>query len=282
LVKIRFRFDKNIWLEIYKKAWPLAITIAFNLIYLRADTLILSLVKTQAEVGIYGAAYKVIDVLITIPFMFAGLVLPWLTASWAENNIDQFKKYCQKSFDAMAVLAIPLIVGSQLIAKDVMVLIAGKDFAPSGAVLRILIIAAGTIFLGSVFTHGVIAINKQKKIISAYIFTGLTSVIGYIIFIPKFSYLGAAWVTIYSELTIVLVSAFLLWKHTKFIPKLSAVSKSILASAIMFFAIKNLSFAINSPVLETFIIILLAIIIYFILMFIFKGFNFFSFKQKKS
>ena len=268
-VKIKLSFDKEVWKDIIKKSWPLAITIAFNLVYLKTDTLILSLIKTQAEVGIYGAAYKVIDVFITIPFMFAGIVLPIITASWAEKNIDRFKAVMQKSFDALVILAVPLTIGTQFLAKPIMTLVAGEDFSSSGSVLRILILAASIIFFGSMFTHGVIAINKQKKIISVYIFTGITAVIGYLIFIPRYSYFGAAWVTIYSEIVVVAASIFLVWKYAKFLPNLSIFIKSLGASAVMAMAIYYIQIPFQE--LNLFIILLLSTVIYFAALYLFKG-----------
>ncbi len=267
-VRIKFSFDKAIWKEIMQKSWPLALTIAFNLVYLKTDTLILSLIKTQSEVGIYGAAYRVIDVLITIPFMFAGLILPIITAEWAKRNIGSFKNILQKSFDVMVILALPLMIGAQFIAEPVMILIFSKDFAPAGSALKILVLAAGIIFLGSAFTHGVIAINKQKKIIGAYLFAGLTAVIGYLIFIPKYSYFGAAWVTIYSELVVVSASVYLVWKYTKFLPNLKVFFKSLLSSAVMGAYLYFLQ--INYQV-DLFLALTAAIIIYFGTLYMVKG-----------
>lgn len=267
-VRISLRYDKEIWQEIIKKSWPLAITIGFNLLYLKTDTLILSLFKTQAEVGIYGAAYKVIDVLITLPFMFIGIVLPIMASSWAENNLERFKGVMQKSFDFMAILAIPIIIGTQFIGGRMMSFVAGEEFSSSGPVLRILIIAAGIIFLGTIFTHGVIAIEKQKKIISAYVFTGITAVAGYLIFIPKYSYFGAAWVTIYSELAVVLASAYLVWKYSRWLPNFNVFVKSILASAIMGAGIYLLQTIYGLNLLA---IIIISIIIYFGALFMLKG-----------
>ncbi|MDD5294526.1 MAG: polysaccharide biosynthesis C-terminal domain-containing protein, partial [Patescibacteria group bacterium] len=232
-VRLRIQFDWLIWKEIIRKTWPLAITIAFNLIYLKADTLILSLIKTPGEVGVYGAAYKVIDVLITIPFMFAGIILPVLTADWAGGSMDSFKKVLQKSFDFMMILAVPLVVGTQFLAEEVMVVVAGRDFAASGAVLKILVLASWAIFFGCIFSHAIIALDKQKKIIGAYFFTSVTALAGYLIFIPRFSYLGAAWVTVYSELFIALAAFYLVYKYAGFFFNFKVLFKSILASGVM-------------------------------------------------
>lgn len=263
--RIKLDFDFAVWRQIIRKSWPLALTIFFNLIYLKADILMLSLIKNQAEVGIYGATYKIIDVLITMPFMFAGIMLPIMTARWANSNKQDFKNVLQKSFDLMVILALPLIIGTQFVAKNIMVIVAGQEFADSGPVLRILILAAGVIFLGAIFAHGVIAINKQKKIISAYIFTAITAVIGYLIFIPKYSYFGAAWVTIYSEIIIALASIYIVWKYTKILPNLKIAGKSLAASLVMAIVIYYTSS------LNLFLILALAIVVYFIALYLFKG-----------
>lgn len=268
LAQIKFLFDFNIWREIIKKSWPIALTIIFNLIYLRADILILSLIKSQAEVGIYGATYKVIDILTTLPFMFAGIILPIITLSWAEKKFDNFNKVIQRSFDLMIIISLPLIIGSQFVSKQIMILIAGNDFAASGEILRILILATGFIFIGCLFSHAIIAVEEQKRIIKAYIFTALTALAGYLILIPRYSYFGAAWVTVYSEFTIALASYYLVIKKSKFSPKLNILLKSMFASVIMALFIYLFLSLIN-----LFLIIVFAIFVYFFTFFLIKGFS---------
>ncbi|MDD5528035.1 MAG: flippase [Patescibacteria group bacterium] len=232
-VRLGFAFDFLLWREVARKSWPLAITIFFNLIYLKTDTLLLSVLKSQSEVGIYGAAYKVIDILTMIPFLFAGVVLPILAADWAKHDEERFKKILQKSFDLMVILAVPLVVGAQALAQPVMILVAGREFAVAGTVLKILIFAAGFVFVSSFLAHVMVALDKQRKIIPAYIFTAITSVIGYLIFIPRFSYFGAAAMTVYSEAAITLFMIFYTVRYAKFFPRLNILSKAILASLIM-------------------------------------------------
>ncbi|PIR12939.1 hypothetical protein COV49_03800 [Candidatus Falkowbacteria bacterium CG11_big_fil_rev_8_21_14_0_20_39_10] len=270
-VFLRPRFDLPAWKEIMKKSWPLAVTIIFNLVYLKSDTLFLSIVKTQSEVGIYGAAYKVIDVLVTLPFMFAGVILPVLSASWAKKNIAYFKESLQRSFDFMVILALPMVVGTQFVANRVMAAVAGEEFAVSGSVLKILILAAGFIYLGGMFSHAIIALDKQKKIIGAYVFTSLTALIGYFIFIPRYSYFGAAWVTIYSELVIFLAAGYYVWKYSGFLPKMEVVFKSTLACLIMALGLNNLPAKFYQANGGLFIILAAAALVYFVALYLFKG-----------
>lgn len=272
--KIKLEFDFIFWWEIIKKSWPLALTIILNLIYLRTDTLLLSVIPRASEIGIigevglYGAAYKVIDVLITLPFMFAGIILPILTARWAENDLSGFKNIMQRSFDVMVIIAVPLIIGTQFVASQVMTAIAGQDFFQAGKILQLLIIACGAIFFGVIFSHAVIAIDKQKKIIGAYIFTASTSLIGYLFFIPRYSYLGAAWITIYSEAAIAAASLYLVWKYTSFFPKILIVFKSFFASIVMGIVIYLISKFFSGNLA---IILILAGITYFATLFALGG-----------
>lgn len=230
---IRPAFDFSLWKDVIKKSWPLAVTIVLTLMYLKTDTLILSLIKSPGEVGLYGAAYRIIDVLTTLPYMFAGIILPILTTSWFEEKKEYFASVLQKSFDLMAIFSIPIIAGTLALAKPIIVLVAGYDFADSGLILKILIFALAAIFLGCMFSHAVIAIGRQKEMIGPYIFVSVSSVILYLIFIPIFSYFGAAAITIYSEVAIAIFSAYVVWHHTKFIPNFKITVKSIIASIIM-------------------------------------------------
>jgi len=232
-IKLRLAYDKDIWKEIFSLSWPIALTIAFNIIYLKTDTLILSLIKSEAEVGLYGAAYRVIDVLIMLPFVLAGLMLPQLTSAKKHKRDKEFKKIIQSSFDLMFIIALPMVVGAQFIALPLMSLVAGDEFLASGQILQLLIFAAGIIYVGTVFSHVILAIEKQKQTIWAYMLTAVTTLIGYFIFIPRYSYLGAAAVTIYSEILIAILIFSISFYYIRFIPNLSIVIKSAIACLFM-------------------------------------------------
>jgi O-antigen/teichoic acid export membrane protein len=264
-------FDLDLWKQIATKSWPLAVTIFFNLIYLKTDTLILSLIKSQSEVGVYGAAYKVIDILTTIPFLFAGVVLPILAADWAKHSHERFRKIFQKSFDLMIILAVPLVVGTQFFAQPVMVLVAGPQFAAAGAVLKILIFAVGFVFLSSFLAHIVIAVDRQRETILAYVFTAATSVAGYLYFIPRFSYFGAAAVTVYSEAVITFFMVFYVIRYANFFPRLKVFLKALAAALVMAAALYFLPRDFCDDYRQLFAALAGSIAIYFLSLYIFRG-----------
>ncbi len=271
--KIKIAIDLKIWKKIIQKTWPLAITIILNLLYQKGDIIILSLFKGVRDVGIYGAAYRTIEVIGTIPYMFAGIMLPLFTFNWINKNIEFFKKIYQKSFDLMVIIAIPLAIGTQFVAREIINMIAGKDFINGAMPLQILIISISLLFISCIFSHIIIAINKQKNTIKLYAFTAASSLILYFLLIPKFSYLGASIVTIYSNLLILMGSYYYVKKFTGLSIKIKIVFQSIIAASGMaaFMMIIPRSFYQNNFLLLT--IIMISMIIYFLLLYLLKGIN---------
>ncbi len=231
-VRIRLAFDWLVWKSIIKESWPIALSIAFNLVYFKADTILLSIYKGDVAVGIYGASYKVLEVLTTFPAMFAGLVLPMLAANWASHDTERFKRVLRKGFDTMSMVAIPLVVGTMFLAKPIMDLIA-PEFRDSAALLKLLIVATGTIFIGNLFGNTVVAINKQRTMMWLYLAVAAVSLTGYMVFIPRYSYFGAAWMTIASEFMVTISAALIVSITSKAWPSLIVFGKALVASGLM-------------------------------------------------
>lgn len=264
-VKIKLTCDWPVYKEIFQRSWPIAISIAFNLIYLRADILILSLVRAQSEVGLYGAAYRIIDVLTSIPTIFMGIMLPLLTFSWVSKNQEKFQHYFCRAFDFLSIFGWPLLLGGVMLAPRAMTFVAGQDFIFSGVYLRILLLALFFIFFGLLASYTVLALNKQKKMIWWYLLDAVLSLIGYLVFIPRYGGIAAAWVTVFSEGFIMLANLILVLQTSKIRLSWLVFSKSLLASLIMLVCLFFLR--INSFLL----ILILAAIIYFGALFVMKG-----------
>lgn len=263
-VRIRLRCDMAVWKQVITDSWPIALSIAFNLVYFKADTIILSLFHDASTVGIYGASYKVLEVLTTFPAMFAGLVLPLLAGAWAVADHDRFRRVLRKSFDAMSMIALPLIVGTFFLAEPVMHVIA-PEFTDSPGVLRILIIATATIFIGNLYGNTVVAINKQRTMMWLYFGVAAVSLAGYLKFVPQYSYFGAAWMTVLSELMVTVASLVIVGRTTRVWPSLSVFTRAAVASGVMGAALYFLQ------EYSVVLLLIVAVIVYLGALFIFGG-----------
>lgn len=267
IVLLKLSFDFAVWKKILSRTWPIALTIALNLIYFKGDIFIMSLLRTQAEVGLYGAPYRILEVLINIAYLFLGLILPLLATAVAIKNFNKLKIIIQSTFNFLIIIAIPLIIGGYFLGRPLMILMAGQDFAISGEIIKILLLATAAIFIASLFGYVIVALNQQKKMIKFYAANAVISIIGYLILIPKYSYWGAAWMTVFTELFILVTAAYVMQQSIKFLPNLKLLWKSIAAAAVMsvpLYVFSHLPFAIS---------IISGALVYFTALYLFKGFD---------
>lgn len=231
-------FDFTLWKRILRASWPLAFSVVLNLVYFKADTVILSLVSTPEAVGVYSLPYKILEILLAFPAMFAGLVMP-LLSNTAFTDWARFKTILQKSFDAMVLLALPIITTTLFFAGDIINLVNGREtgFEDSAAVLQILIAAAGIIFLGTLFGYAVTAIRREKIMVYGYLLTAMLGLALYLLTIPRFGYYGAAWSTVAIEAFVAVFAYLLVRKNLENGVSLKIVLQSLpaLCAIILFF-----------------------------------------------
>jgi len=262
-VKYRWQLDWKYTQRVIKLSWPIGLAVALNLIYFKADTLILSLFHSATHVGYYGAPYKILEVITTLPHLILGLVLPILAGYWSQQKHEEFKKTFQYMFDLFVILGALIIILFTTQAEGIIRFIAGSEYSVSVKILKVLIWPTTIIFFGNLFNYGIIAVEKQKKSIKYFLITALASLVGYLIFIPKFSYFGAAYMTFFAEALIAVFSYFLIRKYTGWKMEIKVLLKVLLSSVI--------TYTLLSLIVVNFVIeLIIGIVIYLALLILFK------------
>jgi len=231
-VKIKLEFDFRFWKKLLLQSYPLAISAILVLIYFKLDTIFLSVMKTSEAVGIYGLSYKILENLIFFPAMIVGLTMP-IMSKYIFTNQDKFKSVVQRTLNFLIIAFIPIAFGVIMTSDKIIKLFSDEGFRDSPLVLNILIIALGFIFLGALFSNVIIAANRQKRLAQIYFVGMIFNVVTNIIFIPKYSYFGAAATTVATELLITALMIGVIYKTIKFIPSFGISRKALLASLLM-------------------------------------------------
>jgi O-antigen/teichoic acid export membrane protein len=230
---IRLSLDRAVSRDLWRKMWPTATAVIFNAIYLQGDRVLLPLYAPQTTVGLYGFSYRVLDVALQVAAMVMGLVMPTITFAWARGLHREFSERFQLALNMLALLLFPISAGIFALATPILHFVAGSDFAAGGAILRGLSISIfGTCF-GMVFGHVALALDKQKQALWVYVSDAILSIIGYLIFIPRFGVWGAIGVTIFSEFYAGILLMALTIYHARQWPRFTVVGKIALASIVM-------------------------------------------------
>ncbi|HOX96890.1 MAG TPA: oligosaccharide flippase family protein [bacterium] len=231
--QLKLAWDKNCQKQILRYAWPLAISVIFNLMYLRTDVFVLSLTRSPEEVGLYGLSYKFLDILTMMAPLLMGVVLPILSRHWQRGEKTEFTYYFQQSFNLFSLFAFPIVAGVMVTAPQIINWISGAEFLGAANILRLLIWAIIALFIGGLASYTIVAINQQKTMMWVYGATALISLATYIYFIPIYGYWAAGIITIISEMIIAIASYGIVLRVSKIKLNWAIAVKSLLAAGVM-------------------------------------------------
>ncbi|MEK7142594.1 MAG: flippase [Patescibacteria group bacterium] len=278
-LKFRLAFDFSYWREIFRECLPIAIVTILGLIYFKIDTVMLSLLRSPTDVGIYGPPYKIVEILVLFPAIFMGNVFPIVTG-YIYAKDERLGNAYQKSFDFLLMMALPIVVGVIMTANRIIQLVAGDEFlsaqtispvwgmqATSALSLQILIIAVGISFLSHLFGYLVIALGKQTKLIWPNLFLVLFNVILNLLLIPKISYIGAALTTVLTEILVIFLYSQVMRRYVSLKINFGILWKVLFASIILGLSLKLLEF------LSLWFLVPLGIIVYFVSLWLVGGIN---------
>ena len=195
----RFEIDIGLWKDLFKEAIPVGLMMVFTTIYLKVDTVILSVLKGDSAVGLYSAPHRLIEALIIFPTFFLAALFPVFT-QLNQSSKDSLQKAYEGSFRTILILTLPMAVAIIVLSDRFTEIIFGKEFINSAMVLRILICACLFISLNVLLSHLIIAIGRQKLNIISFGISAFTNVILNLILIPSYSYIGASIALVVSQM----------------------------------------------------------------------------------
>jgi len=265
----KIKFEWSIWKYLIKEAWPFAITgISINL-YLYIDSIILSLFQGQEAVGFYNAAYRLILVLLFIPIIFKNALFPLMSQFFISSK-ESLNFTFDKLFKIMILIGFPIATGTVIIGNKLILLIYGAQYVGAVITLQILIWSTFLIFARSPFERLLESSDKQLSVTKIFILGAIFNTILNIIIIPQFSYVGAAIITVLTDILVLGLLLFTVKKSNDIIisknTKISLI-KILTASLIMGLVINYLKF------LNVFSLILIGIIVYIVTILIMNIFD---------
>lgn len=234
----KFEIDTKFWKKALKLSLPFALTAFFYTIYFTIDTVMLSYLTGDYATGIYNASYKIISVLTTFFAVYQTVVFP-LMSKLFEGSEDLLKLSFVKSVKYLLLIILPITFGIILYATPLVSLIYGHDYLMSGPVMQILVWTVVFLFVNGAASTLLNASNKEISVTKIYAIAALFNVILNLILIPHYSYYGAAFATVISEIVICIMMIYVIRK-TPYSPNKSIfkdILKIILANIIMFSAL---------------------------------------------
>ena len=137
IVRLRLRVDLGLALTLARDSRSFAGSSLVAALFARPEVVILSLLATERQVGIYGAALKVADLALMVPQVLMTNVFPLLSRT-ATEAAARFAEVQRAVARLLLAYAVPVTVGLLVLAEPIVRLLYGPEFGGAAWPLRIL------------------------------------------------------------------------------------------------------------------------------------------------
>lgn len=228
---LRLSLDRLAWKRMLVGAAPIALAAAFVSVYYNIDQVMLSLMKTDTDVGLYNAAYKIITLMVGINVLLMNAGFPVITRL-LRSDPHRLPNVLHGYIRLGAIIGLPVAFGGIALAAPVMTLLFGAEYAAGGTALAILLWSVALLFISGIFIKTLVASYRQNVYVWAVgIGAGLNILVN-LILIPRYGLPGAAAATVMTEVVILCMTHRAL-KRTVAFNVLPHIFRPVIAAAAM-------------------------------------------------
>ncbi len=228
--KYIFQLDRVLMTRLLSESLPMGAVLFLFTADNKIDTVMLGLLKGSAPVGVYGIAYRIYDVLILGAAYLMNVLLPVISRF---SDISKWKKELkeiyQKAFDILLLAGITVVVLVWIFAPLAVRILTQQrfsEFSDAVNVLRILSLAMFVAYFNHLTGYTIVALGRQRPYLLVAFFALVFNVLANLVAIPRFSYFGAAVVTLLTEVGVLLITTFFTFRLLGFLPSLKRFPKT--------------------------------------------------------
>jgi O-antigen/teichoic acid export membrane protein len=231
-IRIRLRLDFALWRRLIGPALFLAVAVGASDLTGRADTILISLIRSSRDVGLYGAAYKFLDVF-TLLASAIGISLFPVFSRLLVHDSARARVALQKSLDVVLGVSLPIVALTVFLAPQLIRYSAGADFRGSVPVLQLLAPSLFVIFLQTPLIRYAIAAGAYRVLAGIMLSMLLVNIALNLLLIPTYGIRAAAIVNVATELLGLALQLLFFARKLAFRPSLSYVPAVAIATGAL-------------------------------------------------
>jgi O-antigen/teichoic acid export membrane protein len=229
---LRPSIDVAYWRRFLKASLVLGLGLAITQVYFRVDTVLIALLRPAAEVGLYGAAYKFIELTQALAYTVFVSMFPALSA-FAARDDSRFAFLAQKGFDVVLAAGLPLTIGMVFAARPLLEATAGDRYGAAAGVLQILAFYPLLAFVDGLLWRILIASHHERTLLLIGVSILTLNIALNLIFIPVYGYRAAAITSIGSEAFSLALGVIAVRRRVGFLPQLDYLPAVVFAGLVM-------------------------------------------------
>ncbi len=232
VVPLRPRVDPAYWRRLATGSVAIGLALAIAQIYFRIDALLIATLRDTRDVGLYGAAFKFIELADLVGAAIGISIFPVL-ARLVATEPPRAHALLQRTLDVLLASAAPIFLLFALRATDIVLLASGPEFREAGDALRLLAPYVLLGFVSGLLWRALIAWGEDRPLLAiALVLLGLNVGLN-LVLIPEFGFLAAAVVSVVTQVVCVVLMGSLAWRRHRLRPNLWYLRPVLVASGAM-------------------------------------------------
>jgi O-antigen/teichoic acid export membrane protein len=163
-IPLRPSFEPKAWRGLLGDTLTFSLATAVIAVYFRVALIVVSLVANSSETGYFAAAFRVVEVLISVPALLVGVAFP-IFARAARDDRVRLAYAVGRVFDSVWLVGLGVALALVVGAPFVLSVLGGTSYGPAGVVLRIQGIAMVATFVGSVWAYTLLSLHRHREIL---------------------------------------------------------------------------------------------------------------------
>jgi len=212
---------------------PLGISGVLVITYARIDQLIVYSISGSSASGLYGAVYGIIDQAHFLPISVLTTLTPIIAASWATDR-ERMLQVVLVAAELLSIASLGILAFSIAAAAPLVRAIFGAAFVPGSNALPVL--AGAFVFICFGYLNGSLltVMGLQQRLLRISLLALVVNVAGNLVLVPLFGYIGAAWMTLLTELVVFLASLRIIQGGLGApLPPLGKIGRALIAAAAL-------------------------------------------------
>ncbi|MSO42278.1 MAG: hypothetical protein EXQ70_10370 [Solirubrobacterales bacterium] len=212
VVRPRFRPDRSNWKSVLKAGTPIGLASLMFTLLLRLDASLISFLTggDQSQVGNYGAAWRLVDATMFIPWSFGAAILPWLSRQ-GEKSEALLTRGSLIGLKILAAVLVPIGVGYAVFAPSLIEIIYGPGFGDAVQPLRFLGLMTVLYGINAYASELLVARHRPGAFARGIAFVLVFNIAINLFLIPAHGASGAAFSAVVCGVILAVISVRLIW-----------------------------------------------------------------------
>jgi O-antigen/teichoic acid export membrane protein len=219
--------------QLMRDSIPIGLAWTLVIAYARIDQLLVYTIAGSKSAGLYGAAYNVLDQSHFVPISIMTTLAPVIAASWPSDR-RRLLRTSRLTAELMAITSFGALAFVIVAATPFMRAIFGVPFVPAAPALPVLGAAFIFICFDYLNSNLLVVIGMQRRLAIISLVALVVNVAGNFVAIPLFGFMGAAWMTLLTEMVVFVASGLLVLSRLSLpLPGLGRIGRTLLAAVLL-------------------------------------------------